>query len=264
VGGTPFDSALSCAVTPLEIQADDDALTEVSDVVSAGGIVLLGETHGVVENAAVLDWFVRHLGPAQLGLELNPPVGAALCAFAKGRPIEVSEVRPSRDGRITPQLFCAVRGLVQRGLVRGIAAFVPDDCDFSADPSQNAWERALATRLLSLRNDGAPMIVTTGSVHALVEPQPVRGLGATPIGRRFATDPAFEHRDSFYPMGWHLAQVAMTVSVHLRYGRGTYSNFGVKHFADDPAVKDNRLRFRGQELTVEVLDATAAPVPDDG
>jgi len=57
--------------------------------------------------------------------------------------------------------------------------------------------------------------------------------------------------------------VASTVSVRLRYGRGTYTNFGVKHFAVDPAVTDNRLRVRGEELTVEVLDATAATVPDD-
>ncbi|MDQ6839938.1 MAG: hypothetical protein M3137_16830, partial [Actinomycetota bacterium] len=100
-------------------------------------------------------------------------------------------------------------------------------------------------------------------VHALGVVQPVRGPGATPLVKHFATDPAFEHRDVFYPMGWHLAQVASTVSVRIRYGRGTDTNFGVKRFADDPAITDNRLRFRGEELTVEVLDATAATVPGD-
>lgn len=97
MGGNPFDPDLSGAVTPLEIHVDDDALTEVSAVVGAGGIVLLGETHGVVENAAVLDWFVRRFGPAQLGLELNPSVAAGLWRFAHGHPVEVSEMRPDRN-----------------------------------------------------------------------------------------------------------------------------------------------------------------------
>lgn len=179
MSGNAFRSALSGGITPLEIHFEDDALTVVSTVAGAGGIVLLGETHGVVENATVLDVFVRRLGPAPLGLELNASVGAVLSDFA------------------------------------------------------------------------------------LVAPQPVRGPRSTPVGRRFAADPAFKHRDTFYPMGWHLAQVASTVSVRLRYGRGTYRNFGVKHFVEDSAVTDNSLRFQDQELTVDLLDVTAATVPED-
>lgn len=263
MGGNAFDSALSGAIPPLEIHVEDDALAEVSSVAAAGGMVLLGETHGVVENARVLDWFVRRLGPAQVGLELSASVGAFLTDFAHGRAVEVSKVPPSPDGRITAQLFCAVRGLAQAGLLRGVVAFVPEECDFSADPSQNSWERALAQRLLGLRCHGSPVVVMAGSVHALVAPQPVRGPGATPVGKRFASDPAFKDRDTFYPMGWHLAQVTRTVSVRMRYGRGTFRNFGVKHFVRDPSVTDNRFGFRDKELTVELLDATAATIPGD-
>ena len=44
------------------------------------------------------------------------------------------------------------------------------------DLSQNAWEQAMAGQLLALRQPDLPMVASVGSVHALVDPQPIRGL----------------------------------------------------------------------------------------
>ncbi|MGH3851351.1 MAG: hypothetical protein ACRDRT_16955, partial [Pseudonocardiaceae bacterium] len=126
-----------------------------------------------------------------------------------------------------------------------------------------AWDSALAELLLASRDDRTPMIVMTGSVHALVDPQPIRGTDATSIGRRFAADPAFAHHDVFYPMRWHVAQAVATVAVRLRYRAGSYSNFGVKRFAEDLAVTDGGLRGIGGMLTFDLAHAKAAAVPDD-
>lgn len=259
-----FLAGLEAGITSLDIHPENDALAEVSAVMAARGVLLLGETHGVEENAGVLAWCLRRFGPAQLGLEWQSTAGTVLQEFCDGGTVDVSRLRPSADGRITPQHFCAVRDLVREGFVTGVAAFAPEALVLPADdPSQNSWERALADRLLALRESAGPMVVMAGSVHTLVEPQPVRGPNVTPVGRSFAADARFEGRDVFCPMGWHVAREVPTVSVRLRYGAGSFTNFGRRVFASDHAISGNRLRRRGHELTVEVLHAGAAVVPDD-
>lgn len=148
--GGAFHDALSENLECIDMRAEDDALLAVTSVLEDKGVVLLGETHGVAENAAILHWFVSRFGPVQVGLEWGARAGAALRDFCAGTPIDVSRLRPSSDGRITPQHFCAVRDLVQAGQVTRIAPFVPEAFVPPAeDASQNAWERALAERLLA-------------------------------------------------------------------------------------------------------------------
>lgn len=264
IEGGAFEAGLSASPEHLEFAEEEDAVAEVSAMVSAKGVLLLGETHGVEENAGVLHWFVRRFGPARLGLEWKPSAVLLLKDFVEGGSIDCSRLQPSSDGRITPQHFTTVRDLVEAGLVIGISGFAPEAFAVPAeDPSQNSWERALADELLAARDSEALMVVVTGSLHASVRPHAVRGPSATPIGRRFAEDPAFKDQDAFYPMGWHVAQAVPTASVRLRYGRGTFTNFGPRAFASDPKIVSNKLYFRDGELTAEVREGTAAAVPGD-
>jgi hypothetical protein len=263
--GGAFRDAVARNLGCFDVHAEDDACLAVASVLEDKGVVLLGETHGVAENAAVVHWFVSRFGPVELGLEWGARAGAALQDFCAGAPIDASRLRPSVDGRITPQLCRVARDLFQEGLVTRIAPFVPEGFVPPAeDTSQNSWERALADRLLVLRDRAKPMIVLAGSVHALVDSQPVRGRSATPTGQLFARDPAFQHRDVFFPMGWHVAQAAPAITVGLCYGRGTFTNMGMRRFRRDSRIRENRLRYRDGKLTVEVREATAALVPDDG
>lgn len=252
-GGRSFQADLNAGLKPLELRAEDDALADISSVLIDGGVVLLGETHGVEENAAVLHWFIRQFGPVQLGLEWGPRAGAVLREFGDGNPVDVSRLRPSADGRITPQHFCAFRVLVRSGLATNLVPFVPEAVAFPADdPSQNSWERALADRLLALRYGAEPTIVMAGSVHALVDPQPVRGrtrrrsVGASPTTRRL--------RPSTPSTRWDGTsnRAVRAVSVGIRYGKGSFTNFGTRQFRRDRAIAANRFRYRDDELTVEV------------
>jgi hypothetical protein len=258
-------AARKAEMTPLDdVRSEDAAIAEVTAVVEAGGVVLVGETHGVAENAAVLDWLVRRLGPAQVALEWPAAAGAALWEHAHGRVIDVGALRPSSDGRITPHHFEVVRRLVQRCFVSGIAAFVPEHVQLPDDDrSQNVWEGAMARRLLELREAGCPTVAMVGSVHALLDPQPVRGPNATDVGRMFAGDPTFRDRDAFYPMGWHVAGAVSSVCILIRYGAGSFTNFGVRRFPRERAVKQEGLRHREGKLVFDVVRATAAPCPDD-
>ncbi|MGH9153795.1 MAG: hypothetical protein ACRD03_15665 [Acidimicrobiales bacterium] len=262
--GEAFLRTLARPVPPLEIDVDDDALTALAAVVDAGGIVLVGETHGVAENAAVLSWIVRRLGAVQIGLEWKPSAVEALWRYVHEGSLDVSQLRPSADGRITPQHFVALRKLCEDELVVGVVPFAPVLFAMQGDdPSQNAWERALADALLRLRHSRVGIVAMAGLIHAVLDPQPLRGPDATPIGRMFASQPAFEKKDTFYPMGWHVAQAIPAASVRVRYGGGTYANFGKKSFFRDPAIAKSRLGYREQELCIELCTGTAAPVPDD-
>lgn len=253
----------------MAILDDDDARAAVAAVVEARGVVLLGETHGVVENASVLAWFVRAFGPVRVALEWTPQAVDVLRDFAAGHPLDVAPLRPSEDGRITPQHFSILRDLSGDGLIAGFAGFAPDAFarppDFALppdDPSQNAWERALAERLLAARNtDTATLAAAAGSIHALLDEQPLRGPDATVVGRMFARDKSFAGQNAFRPMGWHVAQAVPTVSIRLRYGGGSFTNFGVRRFANDRTITENRFRYRDGRLTVEIKSAHAAVVP---
>ncbi len=161
-----------------------EAIAQVSAVADTAGGVLLGETHGVVENAAVLEWFVRRFGPAQLGLEWRPSAATALWEYAKGLDLDVSRLRPSADGRITAGHLHVARQLVKDGLVTSVVVFAPDDeFELAGDNrSRNVWKRALAERLLASRDDRTPIIVRVRLRRSDMRAAARRSAGATGAG----------------------------------------------------------------------------------
>ena len=228
----PFDPL------PLRVEPAADAAARAS--ISAAGLLLVGECHGVAENpravAALLD---RYELPG-LALEWPSDVRPAVEAFiADGRLNALAEhlLFWCGDGRLTAGHLCLLRALANRPGFR-LALF--DGPVSGADWS--ARDAAMAERLLA-RAD-VPTLVVAGNLHTRLAPHS-RGV----------------------PMGAHVSRRRPGVrSVRVRYRGGGYFNLGLRTFREPADVAESTADLRltpDGELALDLSRATPADVPFD-
>lgn len=187
-------------------------------VADAGGVVLLGERHGIAENPAVVHELMTSLDIRRLALEWEPELRPVVDRFlAEGRiELELDEAEAaavrvfvderrgvrstprmlealvlcSLDGRVTAGHFALLRALHAAGRLQQLILFQAGGGDWSAR------DRAMADRVLAEWDRHGPLLVVAGNLHTKLAP----------------------HRHGV-PLGHHLAQAAAAVEIEPEYAR---------------------------------------------
>jgi hypothetical protein len=206
----------------LPLQIDAAASVRLRGKLAAGGLVLVGERHGMAQNPLVAYTLMRRLGIRILALEWAADLGGVVERFLAAGTLDVRRLVDRDDGRITAGHFAVLRALGREGLLDRVVLY--DEPVWPGTWSER--DRAMATRLL----DGTgtdPAVVMAGSLHTRLR----------------------RHRYG-EPMGAHLARVRPgTVEVRLRYPGGAVPLSGCA------------LRTAGAWLELTVPDAYRGVTP---
>ncbi|MGH8907279.1 MAG: hypothetical protein ACRD0K_12325 [Egibacteraceae bacterium] len=242
--GTAFESAIESAqVCQVEVDWDPAAVKRVQTLVDAGGMLLLGEMHGVAENTSILYTLIRRFGFAALALEWAPEMERTIARFLAGQGLELSPLDAvSSDGRITAGHFALLRRLREESLIRDTICF--SGWEFT---SWNARDTDMAMVVINRLSDGVPTLVVAGNLHTRVQPMSID-----------------EVEEELVPMGVHLAaSITPLMPGRIDYLSGSLHNLEPKRFPQlGGAAQGNRFFLDGHDCAVFVLgEATAAVVP---
>jgi hypothetical protein len=229
----------------------------MDEVLTPGGVLLLGEQHGTREVPAFVGALGCHVAsagvPVVVGLELPREEQRALRRYLKsdgGKEARASLVeggfwrRPYQDGRSSEAIVALVerlRVLRTQGLSVSVFAY-----DAPGQGSQRA--AAMAQRVLEVRKTApkSTFLLLSGNVNA----RTTRGA---------------EWDETFTPMGWHLVRAKQPVrTLDLRYSRGTAwgcnlvagegqkLDCGANPAVPPPARQGDKVIFRGPRAFVEL------------
>jgi hypothetical protein len=224
-------------VEELPIDIDPAAGDRVRVAVAGGGVVLLGESHGVEQNPLIIATLVRTFGLCSLGLEWDVELQPVVDDFLAGRPLDVAALAPSVDGRITAGHFAVLRSLRERGLLERAVLFDP--------PWPGSWDerdRLMAAELLAGIGSG-PALAVAGNLHTWLRPH--------------------EHG---VPMGVHVAAARpATLEIRIRCLSGEALNITLKRVGSPVAETGHHhaaaLREAGHRLELTLPVARPAIVP---
>ena len=184
------DAIEAFEVQELPMEVDATASARLRAKLESGGPILVGERHGVEQNALVAYTLVRRFGPRVLGLEWSADLQPSVDAYLAGRALAVEQFTDSGDGRITAGHFAVIRALRGEGLLDQVVLFDPS-------PWPDSWsgrDSGMAARLLQ-ETRAAPALVMAGSLHTRLR----------------------RHRHG-EPLGAHVARARPgTIEVRLRY-----------------------------------------------
>jgi hypothetical protein len=240
----PDSSSLLAAVSAarmgeLELDVEPGAREAVRASLTAG-FVLLGEIHGVRENAAIMAVLIREFGIGGLALEWSTSVGEPIAAWRQGGPLPEDSRLWLGDGRVTAGHYA----LLQELSAMPVALF---DVDLIWTPT--SWsdrDAAMAKTVLELPPVAGGWLVVAGNLHT-----------------------ATTETDFGIPMGLHLVQARPEVrSITIRYESGSFYNGGRGRFRDltagrppRPAGAPATLELAGGELVLNLARAGEADVP---
>ncbi|WP_375769790.1 hypothetical protein NR798_02580 [Archangium gephyra] len=230
----------------------------MDEVLSLGGVLLLGELHGTKEVPA----FVRTVGchvasagvPVVVGLEVPREEQRALRRYLKtdgGKQARASLTegafwrRPHQDGRGSEAMVALVEGLrVLRTQGLNVSVFAYDAPGQGSERAAHMAKRVLEVRKAAPKSN---FVLLGGNVNA----RTVRGT---------------EWDETFTPMGWHLLRAKQPVrSLDIRYGKGSAWNCtlgegqklscGVTPAVPPAARGNDKNVYRGPRAFVELTPA---------
>ena len=222
-------------VTAFRLRIDPAALAAARQSLDQSGLLLLGEVHGVRQNALIARALMTALDITGLALEwpaaLADPIGGF---FAGGRVPDHPQLWGG-DGRITVGHFALLR---ERFAAEGLHALTLFD-----GVNEVGWSRreaAMAERILNAQAPGARTLVIAGSAHTALTP--------TMLG---------------VPIGARLAELRPGVrEIRIRYGNGTYYNLSPQRFKLHWSLRRQaRLHADGAALALDLPRAVQARVP---
>lgn len=258
------EAVKGASVAEFPTEWEEPALEAAAELFGRSGLLLLGEIHGVEENASVIYTFARHFGIAALALEWDHRFHPVVEEYLETGRLDVDAMPPSADGRVTPAHFALLSALRRDGLLERLVLFdghaydLIDESDF-----WNLRDGRMAQVVLRCLAPDRPGLVVAGGLHTLVEPIALTGEGVSQRGRSLAR--SMPGVDVLYPMGARLAESQRSVrSGRIAYGSGACNNFGIRPLPTReaaPAVPRFRLIADGTFL-YEVPMASAAIAPD--
>lgn len=178
VVSSPADFAAAVAEHPFgEFAFGSEQIVKAASSVADGGLLVVGELHGVRENASVLYALVSALGTRALAFEWShEEMEVPLQTFLRSGAFDFERLwgLPASaeffcgDGRITAGHFALLQRLRDEGRLDQLIAF--DRLD--PEPPPEGWEardREMAVRLLAEWDRQLPLLVLTGAFHAQLD-----------------------------------------------------------------------------------------------
>lgn len=202
----------------------------------SGGLLLLGEMHGVRENPLVIRALTQAFGVTSLALEWPDELAPVIRAFLAGEPLADHPLLWGGDGRITAGHLAV---LAERGRAGPLGVILFDGI-IGAGWNWSQRDAAMARRLLAGSPPGARTLAVAGNAHTPVSP--------TDLG---------------VPLGACLARQRPGIrEIRIRYGGGRFWNFKSRQFAGRTSAQGPvRLYEDAGELVLDLPVATEAVVP---
>jgi hypothetical protein len=193
----------SYSVSEISIDVERTAEERMSSAIQHGGILLVGEVHGVLENPRVLYTLMHRFTVTSLGLEWPASMQPIVDQFLEAQHLDYSAIANSADGRITAGHFAVLRALSQEGLLSKLVLFDP----LSPYTSWSERDRGMARLLLEGLGPEAAL-AAAGNLHTQLRPH-----------------------ENGVPMGMHVGGARPhSFEIRLRYASGKYFNFAPKRF----------------------------------
>ncbi|MEZ4194970.1 MAG: hypothetical protein R3B53_01035 [Candidatus Paceibacterota bacterium] len=233
----------SIAIEEIPAVFDEEASNRLVTSLDAKKLLILGEMHGVKENADVIYTLFKKFGFRQLALEWESELGVVAEQYLETGELDFDAIQDSPDGRITAGHFVLLKKLKAEGLLEKLICF-----DSAGEANWNARDENMAKNILSCLTD-SPTLVVAGNLHAKVESITFN-------------DESGEH----HPMGERVKEKIPEVpSGKIDYLSGQYQNYGTQDFFEDPDQEKTGPRFyiAGDSLYMFVLpEANVAVVPN--
>jgi hypothetical protein len=205
-----FVEAVSTAsIAEIKTIFDEVASGHLEESLRNTGLLILGEMHGVKENADVIYTLFKRFGFRQLALEWEPGLKVMAEEFLESGEIDFNAIQDSPDGRITAGHFALLKKLKDEGMLERIICFDGG----SGAQGWNARDAAMARNILASLSD-VPTLVMAGNLHTKTEPIV------------FDNEPGEQH-----PMGEIVKkEIPGVASGRIEYLTGQYHNYGTRDF----------------------------------
>lgn len=223
--------------TAFELRIDPDAREAASESLNRSGLILLGEVHGVRQNALAVRALMDALGATGLALEWPAGLAASMSSFLADGQVVDHPLLWGGDGRITVGHFALLRERFNAGQLAALTLF-----DGVSEVGWSRREAAMADRILAASEVSAARrtLVVAGNAHTSLTPT---GLGV-PLGARLV-----ERRPG-------------VLEIRIRYGNGSYYNLTPHRFKQHWTLRSRpRLHREDDVLVLELPDPIQARVP---
>lgn len=197
-------AAAGFEVADLRLAAEPGALAAARRSLDDSGLLLLGETHGVLENPLLIRALMLELSLTSLALEWDEGLAPVLARFLAGRELADHPAMWMGDGRITAGHLAV---LAERAAAGPLNVILFDGV-IGADWSWSQRDEAMAGRILAAAAPGSRTLVVAGNAHT--------PAGGTELG---------------IPLGAWLARQRPGIrEIRIGYGSGRYYNLGPRRF----------------------------------
>jgi hypothetical protein len=231
------------SVQDIETVFDEQVVQDLNDSIEKNKLFIMGETHGVKENADIIYTLFKKFGFRQLALEWEPTLKGVVDKYIESGELDFNTIKNSPDGRITAGHFILIKNLVDEGLLDKLICFDVG----SGGGGWNTRDMAMAKSVID-NVSGVPTLVIAGRLHTKTAP--------------------FELGDDYgtrHPMGEVVSKEFPGVcSGKISYLSGKYHNYGSKEFAPSgEELTTNSKFFRNKDglYIFELPKANIATVP---
>jgi len=222
-------------IANFQLDIEPAALNAARRSLDESGLLLLGEVHGVRQNALIARELMTALHITGLALEWPAGLASAISGFFEDGQVPDHPLLWGGDGRITAGHFAMLWDRFSAGRLLALTLF-----DGVNEVGWSRREAAMAERILTAQAPGVRTLVIAGSAHTALAPT---GLGI-PLGARLA-----ERRSGVR-------------EVQVKYGNGGYYNVSPQRFKRQWSLRRrSRLRLEGAGLVLGLPSPVQARVP---
>jgi len=205
-----IEEVSSISIEEISTTFDEQSVQELADSIGDNKLFILGEMHGVKENADIIYTLFKKFGFRQLALEWEPELKEVAEKYLESGELDFNAIKDSPDGRVTAGHFVLLKKLKSEGMLEELVCF-------DGGSSGHGWNErdvAMAKNILDNLSD-IPTLIVAGNLHAKTEPI------------TFGDEPGKQH-----PMGENIRkEIPNVASGRIEYLSGQYHNYGTKDFS---------------------------------
>ncbi len=199
-------------IVEIETEFDEAAQRSLATKLEDTMIFVLGEMHGVKENADIIYTLFKKFGFRNLALEWEPSLHKKVEEFLATGIVDFDSIKHSPDGRITAGHFALLKKLKDEGL---LDTFICFDQGSGLDDWDERDANMAKNILASLSS--TPTLVVSGNLHTEMKPI------------TFQEEEGVE--EEHHPMGEIIkGQIPSVPSGRIKYLAGEFHNYGTKEF----------------------------------
>ncbi len=206
-----LEAILATSIQEIPTKFEKGAVQELVKNMKNSKLFLLGEMHGVKENADIIYTLFKKFGFRQLALEWRPELKEVAEHYLETGKLNTETIEGGEYGHITAGHFALLKKLKSEGLLEKFICFdgIPSDGSF------NERDKIMAKNILNNISDD-PTLVVSGNLHSKTE--------------SFVHDNDF---NEYHPMGKNIKkEIPRVPSGKIMYLQGQYYNLGIKDMAN--------------------------------